>query len=148
MRLTPTRSHYRYRRRGAATVEFCLIATFLLVPLLLGMFEFARAWMVKETLSDAAQKACRMGMLPARNSTDITNEVNDIMHDQLPSLSPSDYTVTILVNGAAADASTAQKGDQISVKVGVPVAKVAWTTTIFLTATTLESETVVMMRQG
>ena len=34
--------------------------------------------------------------------------------------------VTVLVNGAAADASTAQSGDQITVTVTLPVSQVSW----------------------
>jgi hypothetical protein len=125
-----------------------LIAALVLAPLLIGTFEFARCLMVKETLSDAAQKGCHLAQLPARTNAMITSDINDIMRDQLPSVSATDYTVTILVNGLASEAGTAVKGDQISVKVAVPVSKVFWTTTIFLTASTIESESVVMMRQG
>ena len=47
-----------------------------------------------------------------------------------------------------ADASTAVRGDQVSVKVSIPMAQVYWTPPLFLTGTTLESETLVMIRQG
>ena len=46
------------------------------------------------------------------------------------------------------DASTAQQGDQVSVKVAVPFNKVSWTPLFFFTNASVESETLVMMRQG
>ena len=56
-------------------------------------------------------------------------------------------TLKILVNGVAADVSTAKLNDKISVQVSVPVAQVAWITPMFLPGTDIESETVVMMSQ-
>jgi Flp pilus assembly protein TadG len=130
-------------RRGASAVEFALIAPFL-AALVLGMIEIGRGLMVKETLSDAAQKACRTAALPGKTSANVQSEVDNIMSDN----NVSGYTVTILVNGTAGDVANANRFDQISVKVDVPVSQVAWMTTFFLTAQMLESETVVMMRQG
>jgi Flp pilus assembly protein TadG len=131
-------------RRGAAAVEFALVAPFL-VTLVLGMMELGRAIMVKEMLSNAAQKACRTAAQPGKASSDATSEVANIMSDN----NVTGYSTTILVNGVAADISTAKQFDQISIKVSVPVSQVAWTTTFFyLTGATMESETVVMMRQG
>jgi Flp pilus assembly protein TadG len=133
----------RQDRRGVSAVEFACVAPFL-ATLVLGMMEIGRGLMVKEILSDAAQKGCRTAALPGKSNTDVQNDVANIMSDN----KVTGFTVTILVNGAAADVSTANRFDQISVKVGVPVSQVFWTTTFFLTTQMVESETVVMMRQG
>jgi hypothetical protein len=102
--------------------------------------------MVRQVLTDAVRKGCRNGALPGHANSDITKDVNDILSDN--SVPTSAATITILVNGAAVDASTAVVNDRISVKVAVPFNKVAWTPLFFFTNTSVESETLVMMRQG
>ena len=130
-------------RPGAAAVEFALVLPFLMI-LVLGMFEIGRGIFVKEFLSDASQKGCRTGALPGKTNTDIQNDVADIMKDS----NVTGYSVTVLVNGVAGDVASAQRFDQVSVKVSVPTSQVFWMTTFILTASSVESETVVMMRQG
>ena len=132
-------------RRAIAAVEFAVVVPFILL-LATGAFEVARGIIVRQALTDAARKACRTGALPGEANSNITSDVNDILTDN--SIPTSDATITILVNGQAVDASTAQQGDQVSVKVAVPFNKVTWTPLFFFTNTSLESETLVMMRQG
>ncbi len=132
-------------RRAVAAVEFAVLAPFLFT-LATGAFEVGRGIMVRQILTDAARKACRNGALPGQTSSNITSEVNDILSDN--SVPTSAATITILVNGKAVDASTAQQGDQVSVKVSMPFKKVSWTPLFFFTNASVESETLVMMRQG
>jgi Flp pilus assembly protein TadG len=143
----------RVRRLGAAVVEFAILAPFLFF-LMVGMFELARGIMIKQMLNDAARKACRTGVEPNKTNTDITNEINNILQDN--GFSSGIATITILVGaegtapvgGTAADASTARPGlDFVSVKVGIPVSSISWCGTFFLPGSTVESETVYMMRQ-
>ena len=140
-----SRSRSSRRRRAVAAVEFAVVAPFLFF-LAMGAFETGRAIMIRQTLTDAARKACRMGTLPNKANSDITSDANDILTDN--SIPTSAATITILVNGASVDVSTAQPGDQISVKVSVPYNKVAWTPLLFFTNSSIDSETLVMMRQG
>jgi Flp pilus assembly protein TadG len=140
---TPTAPGRRSPRRGVSAVEFALVAPFL-VTLVLGMIELARAFQVKEFLSDSAQRAARVGSLPGKSNADIQAAVADVMADN----HITGYSVTVLVNGASADASTARRNDQVSVKVAVPTSRVYWISTLFVTAQMQESETVVMLRQG
>lgn len=130
-------------RRGVAAVEFALLAPVLGV-MIIGMFELARAFMVKEMLTNAATIACRTASLPGKSNTDATTEITTTMADN----SITGYTSTIQVNGVTANASTASRYDKISVKVSVPVSNVFWISTFFLTSSMIESETVSMMRQG
>src|SRR5262249_42623881 len=130
-------------RRAAAAVEFALVLPFLSV-VMLGMFEISRAILVKETLSNAAQQACRTASRQGASNSEVTQEVADVMN----TAGIHGYSVTIQVNDVAADVATAVRGDKTSVKVSVPVSQVFWVSTIFLSATTVESETVAMMRQG
>jgi len=133
------------RRRAAASVEFAVLAPFLFF-LAMGAFEVGRAIMVREVLTDAARKGCRTGALPGNASANIIADVNDILTDN--NIPTSYAAVAILVNGAAVDASTAVSGDQISVKVSVPYSKAAWTPLMFFNGSSVDSETLVMMRQG
>ena len=132
-------------RGGAAAVEFALIAPLLLF-LIAGALEFSRGIMVKEILQDAARKACRTGIRTDRDNTAVIDDVNDILTDN--KINPAQATITILVNGVAADVKTAKRNDKISVKVAVPVSAVSWTTNIYLSGGTIESETMVMWKQG
>src|SRR6185437_9411801 len=67
-------------RRAVAAVEFAVVSP-LLATLLLGMLEIGRGLMVKEALSDAAQKACRTAALPGKANSDVQSEVDNIMSD-------------------------------------------------------------------
>jgi Flp pilus assembly protein TadG len=117
----------------------------VLVFATIGMLEMARGMMVRETLTDAARKGCRTGILPNSTNAKVTADVTAILSNN--NIDASYATVQILVNGTAADVSTAVRNDKISVKVSVPVSQVAWITPMFLPARDIESETVVMMSQ-
>jgi Flp pilus assembly protein TadG len=172
----PVRPAPRPARRAAATVEFALVVPFLAV-LLGGVSEIGRALLVRQTLNDAARKACRTGVLPNRANADIATEVNNILSDNSINLTAvvcatnsqgqtvdaygnsvdttTTATITIAVNGSSfgsqgnmLDVSGSSKGDQISVTVTVPFSQVSWTPPVFLTGNSLQSETLVMKRQG
>jgi Flp pilus assembly protein TadG len=131
-------------RPGLAAVEMAVIAP-VLVFVTIGMLEMARGMMVKETLTDAARKGCRTAILPNTTNAAVTSDINAVLNNN--NISASYATVQILVNGAAADVSTAIRNDKISVKVSIPVSQVAWITPMFLPAKDIESETLVMMSQ-
>src|SRR5262249_35366075 len=116
------------RRRGAATVEFALIAPLVFV-LLLGIIEFGRAMMVIELLNNAARNGCRVGVLDGSDVSAITTAVNDTLR----SSGVSGATTAVSVNGTAVSAtgtgstsSMASTGDAISVTVSVPANSVSW----------------------
>jgi hypothetical protein len=141
-------------RRAAAVVEFAVVAPFIFF-LALGMFEIGRGIMIKQVLNDAARKACRKGVLPGKSNSDITAQITDILADNGLSLVTPTITIRVgaeaaaPITGSVVDASTARAGlDFVSVKVGLPISKVYWISTYFLSGSTVESETVVMLRQG
>jgi Flp pilus assembly protein TadG len=149
MRLAPIVRHGRAssdRRRGAAAVEFAVVAP-LLALFIVGLCEVSRAQMVKSVLTDAARHACRTGIRPAANNAAIIADVNKILSDN--HINTSAATITILVNGQAVNASTAKANDEISVKVSIPFGQASWTASFFFIASdTVESETLAMLRQG
>lgn len=139
----PARLPKRNRRLGAVVVEFALIAP-ILALFVVGMLELGRAVMVREIVSNAARKGCRSGVLPGRNSTAITNDVNQVLQDNGIATAA---TLDIRVNGVPANAQTAKQGDQISLTVSIPFSAASWTGNFFLTSSSISSETLIMMRQ-
>jgi Flp pilus assembly protein TadG len=130
-------------RRGAAVAEFAVIAP-IFVAMLMGSFEISRGIWAKEILSDAARRACRTGVQPGTSNATIITDVNNILTDN--KIDATKATITILVNDLAVDASTAVQNDKVSVKVAIPVSATRVATSMFLSNTNIESETVVMMR--
>jgi len=129
------------RRRGAAIVEFAVIAP-VLVFLSLGMMEMGRGIMVKDNLTDAARVGCRTAIMPSATNTSVTSDINTSLTAN--NIAPSNVTVQILVDGVVKDVSAANTGSKISVMVSIPVSKLAWITPRFLPASAVESEVVVM----
>jgi Flp pilus assembly protein TadG len=124
-------------------VEFALVLPFL-VTAFLGIFEIGRALLVRESLSNAAQRACRTGTLPGKTNADVVQDI----HDSLTASGFSGYSSTIMINDVVGDVRTARRHDKISVKVSVPVAQVSWISQYFVKGSTVDSEVVVMVRQG
>lgn len=64
------------RERGAAAVEFALVAV-LLITLMLGVLEFGRLWAIQGSLAQAARDAARTAAITdnASAGTDKFNEV-------------------------------------------------------------------------
>jgi Flp pilus assembly protein TadG len=143
------------RRSGSATVEFALVAPFMAM-ILMGTFELGRAMMVKSILSDAARKACRTGIKRDKGNTDIVNEAINVMNDNgfdsskfnPQSLGAVNIVVTDPNGNVLADSLDAPSGSVVSVQVSIPVSSTTWVAPFYLTSgTTLESETLVMMKQ-
>src|SRR5881396_1730683 len=104
-------------RRGAATVEFAIIVPFL-IALTLGMIEVTHVAQTKNCLTDAARSSCRLAIQPGSSNQAVTDNINTILSAN--GIASANATITILVNGASANVSTAAKYDQISVKIQLP----------------------------
>jgi Flp pilus assembly protein TadG len=116
------------RRDGAAAVEFALVAPLLFLCIVLPMFEFGRAMMVSELVTNAARDGARIGILPGNTNATVTSAINANLGAQ----GITGATTTITVNGASADVSTAAQGIPITVQVSIPYNNIAWTTGQFL----------------
>lgn len=132
-----------HKRIGGATVEFAVIAT-ILVTLFLGTVEVTRAIQVKNYLTDTARSGARTAIQPGTTTATITSTINSIL--TADGLTATDATITVQVNGVTADASTAVRGDKISVRISIPYNKVNWVTPYFIPSTSVESESLAMMR--
>jgi hypothetical protein len=142
------------RRRGAAVAEFAFVAP-ILVLVLMGMIELCRGIMVKVTLSDAARKGCRTGIQRDKANADIVTDCTNIMTDNgfdSSKFSPGSkgniiITVTDPNGNSLSDCLDAPSGSKVSVQVTIPVSSTTWVPQMFLPNGSLESETVVMMKQ-
>jgi Flp pilus assembly protein TadG len=110
-------------RRGAAAVEMAFIAP-IFVALVLGSIEFGRGMMVANMLTSTAREGARLATLPTTTNADITAAVNKSLDGT--GIPKADAVITIKVNDAVADASTAKTGDAIVVTVAAPVRSVSW----------------------
>jgi Flp pilus assembly protein TadG len=148
-------------RRAAATVEFAFVAVFLML-MVVGMVELGRAMMVKAILTDAARKGASTAITANKTYTNIQNDVDDILatDNQLPA-TLANGKATLTVSVATWNAATLTYGsdvvvnsgtfapkqyDKVTVKVSVNSSDVTWLFHNYMNGT-VESETVVMMRQ-
>jgi Flp pilus assembly protein TadG len=150
-----TASSNRHKRSGAAIAEFAMVSPILAV-VLLGMIELCRGSMVKVMLSDAARKGCRTGIQRDKGNYDILQDCGNIMLDNSfdsSKFNPSggigsiNIVVTDPNGNVLAESLDAPSGSKVSVQVSIPVSSTTWVPNMFLTNSSLESETVVMMKQ-
>src|SRR5262245_20161635 len=109
------------QRRAATSVEFAVVSL-VFFTMVFALVELGRGLMSDYLVVNAAREACRTGVVPSRSNDAITQAATDA----LARSKISGATVTVLVNGAEANASTAKTGDSITVTVSVPVASVSW----------------------
>jgi Flp pilus assembly protein TadG len=119
--LAANRTHGR-KRRGAHLVEFALVAPMFFL-FVLTIIDIGRGMMATSLLNNAARAGCRTGVLPGKANSDIQTAVTQTLNGQGMS---SGTTLTVTVNGAVADASTANTKDLIAVSLSTPVANVTW----------------------
>lgn len=141
-------------RSAAVTVEMAVLIP-VLMTIMLGMFELSRGMMVKQTLTGAARKGCRTGIIHQYGNVDIMNDVTDVMRDNgfgvsqfnAPTVGSITITVTDPSGNTLPDALDAPPGSIVSVQVTIPVSSIAWVSSMFLTSNMLESDMIVMMKQ-
>ena len=132
-------------RSAAAAVEMALVSP-ILFAILLGTIEFGRAMMVSNMLTSTAREGARVAIVPGGANSDVTTLINSNLSSI--GILPANATITVQVNGVVADASTANSGDNISIKVSVPYSKVTWLpTTLYMSSTSALSGLSVMRRE-
>jgi Flp pilus assembly protein TadG len=112
----PGRRRRRGDRRGAAVVEFAVVAPVFFM-MIIGFIEFSRAMMVQQVLVSASRVGARTAI--TLNAT--TTEVNAAVQS---------YTQGLAVSGVSAVVSPSPDvtapGDLITVTASVPYADVSW----------------------
>jgi Flp pilus assembly protein TadG len=110
------------RRRGAAAVEFAMVAPVALL-MILGSIEFGRAMFVHMLAVNTARTACRQASLSSATNDSVTTSAEDL----LSSLGISNAQVVILVDGEEGqDLSTAAPAQPVTVTVTIPYSENSW----------------------
>ena len=109
----------RKNRRGAAVVEFAIVAPvfFLLV---FGMIEYGRMVMVQQILTNASREGARFAVVQSANNT---SAVQDVVTDYLESASIGG-SPTVSVDWPASDGSSSS--EPVTVTVSIPFGQVSW----------------------
>jgi Flp pilus assembly protein TadG len=133
-------------RKGAAAVEFAILLP-LLCTIVLGLMEIGRGTMVSTIMYNAATNGAQLAAMPGETTANVTDRINSVLTAN--NITASKATISILVNGATADASTAVANDKITVSVSIPASQTSLTnfSTTLLTNTTFTG-TLTVMRQN
>jgi Flp pilus assembly protein TadG len=139
--------HYSQTRKGVAAVEVAVISTFLLVPLMIGIWEVGRMVQVQQIVSNSAREGARMAaqgytlnssgtvtqVMVSSGSPNVKDAVYRYLYAAgLTTLQKSDVTVTFTFLAPRSDGTTptepyqGEKGQPFSVTVSIPWAQVRW----------------------
>jgi Flp pilus assembly pilin Flp len=110
----------RRNRRGAAAVEFAVVAPVLFL-MVFGMIEYGRAVMVQQVMTNAAREGARSAVLDGATATDVETRVVDYLTGGGISSATADH-VTI----DPSDPASAGYGDPVTVTVSIPFNQVSW----------------------
>jgi Flp pilus assembly protein TadG len=124
----------RPRRRGAALVEFAILAP-IFFAFVMGSIEFGRAMMVLNTLGTAARNGTRVGVITGNSDTDVTTAVNNALTSAGITATP---TISVKVNGSVANCNTAITGDSVEVDVSISALAISWLPTTWFLSGNLE----------
>ncbi len=115
------------RRRGAAAVEFAVLVSIILVPVLLGMWEVGRMVEAQQLLHNAAREGARRAASGKMTNSEVTTVV--LQYLQNAGLPTANATVTVqnLGPSSATDVSNAIQMDRLRITVTVPFADLRWT---------------------
>lgn len=117
LRLQGTARMCRRKRKGAAAVEFAIVAPiFFLV--VLGMVEVGRAVMVQQILTNASREGARRAVLDGATASEVTTYINSY----LSSASLSGATISY----PQGNPENAVYGSSVEVRVAIPFGNVSW----------------------
>ena len=89
--------------RGQSLAELAIVLP-ILMAVVIGIFEFGRAWNVRQTVTHAAREAARSAVIP----TSTSDAVDDVIDDRLiaAALDPGLATVTVTGMGGLPGTAT------------------------------------------
>jgi len=136
----PSRSgRDRKKRRGAAAVEFAIVAPVFLV-LVFGLIEFGRLVMVQQVITNAAREGARSGILDGAT----TSNVQTVVNNYLATAAISGATVTV----TPSPPSSAGFGQPVTVDVTVDFDDVSWMPSPFFLKDATLTSTTAMRREA
>ncbi|MCC9600218.1 pilus assembly protein [Stieleria sp. JC731] len=103
-------------RHGAAAVEFALIVPLMLI-FTFGLIEMSRISIIKESIIQASREGARVGIRPTASSSDVQTRIGEEL--QIMNITGASITVT------PSQLDTAQPGDEVSVKIEIPISAVS-----------------------
>jgi hypothetical protein len=145
-------------RKGVAAVEVAVIATFLLVPLMIGIWEVGRMIQVQQIVANSAREGARLAaqgftvnsvgsptqVMVNSGTPNVTSVVYGyLLAAGLTNLQQTDVTVTVQFLTPKSDGTTptepyqAEKGEVFSVTVSIPWDNVKWVNLGIIRPTTI-----------
>jgi Flp pilus assembly protein TadG len=107
------------RRRGAAAVEFAVVAPILLI-MIFGMIDFGRMIMVQQLLNDAAREGARTAVVGGSSAADVAAGVAAMLD------ATSIRSTAVTIDVTPSNLAGAQRGQLVVVQLSVPFRDVCW----------------------
>ena len=122
-------SSRRVLRCGVASIEFALVAPFILF-IIFGAVEFARMMMVKQALTSAAREGCRHATLVTTQTSDDSEFfVRQILK---PTIANSNDSEVVTINIEPSFSVTPDSGEEIVMAIEVACSDITWLPEMFL----------------
>lgn len=118
-KLHKLRRSSRRVRRGAAVVEFAIVAP-IFVLFVFGMIEYGRMVMVQQVLTNASREGARVAVLEGATRDEVLDAVIDYCTASRVPITATNITLT------PTDPATAGFGDPVTVSLQVPFTEVSW----------------------
>ncbi|HYW78266.1 MAG TPA: TadE/TadG family type IV pilus assembly protein [Thermoguttaceae bacterium] len=123
----------RKRRRGAAAVEFAVVAPIFFL-MIFGMIEFGRMIMVQQLLTNASREGARLAVLDGSTMADVRTTVKDYLESvTVTGVTDGDIEIEAVKidadSGAetvCADLASAGYGGRVTVTITIPFDQVSW----------------------
>lgn len=112
-------------RRGAAAVEFAVIALFL-APLIIGVWEVSRLVEVQQYLSNAVREGGRQASTGNKNADAVKQDVINYLARNGITAYASEITIENLTASSRSDPTQGQQLDQYRVYLKIPFDRVRW----------------------
>ena len=96
-RRRPTLTSKRSRAlcdRGQSLVELAIVIPILLL-LVIGMVEFARAWMFQQLITNIAREGARLAVLPSSQQSDVQTRIDNLL--TAASIPPATATINLTI---------------------------------------------------
>lgn len=121
------RSNRKRLRRGAVAVELALTMTFVLMPMLMGVWEIGCLLDAQQTLVEAVREGGRQAATGKMTNAQVQQVV--LLYMTNAGVNTTGAVVTVVNTGSGADASQATQLDPLVVSATLPFVNVDWSMT-------------------
>ena len=95
----------RSGEKGQALVEFAIIIPILLA-VLLGIVEFARAWQIQQVVTNAAREGARVGVINTNGLAEVDAAIQVYLQSANMDMSQADWTTGTVLSSVSGDPDT------------------------------------------